>query len=198
MDVIFVRNISIHALIGEDCWARKKPQPAVVSVKVYTDISKAGATDQIHDTLDYRIINNAVNRHDGGTFFSIGELTQTVAVTVKEGFGSRVARCEVDVQLPKGVLQAQGGVRLQMAVNQVSALPQLGREFKRLSVEELWVSCIIGIGEHEKKEKQPVVVTLRFEDTDTVDYKRVAASVVKVRGSRKTGCHYTIDEITVH
>ena len=186
MDAVFVRDIAIQALIGEDAWSRKKPQPALVAVKVFTDISVAGVSDQIDDTLDYRIINSAVSRLNHGSFSSVGDFASTIQKAVLEGFASRISRCEIDVRLPKGVLHAgahkDGGVRLERSVTR-SDDGSSDRETKRISLEQLGASCIIGVGDHERKTKQPVSLTLRFEDEDTVAYQNITASVIEVRGT---------------
>ena len=192
MDVTYVRNISIRAEIGLDAWGARKPQPVLVTVKAWTDAMR-DMRDHVNDTLDYRIINRAVAALDGRAFLTAGAFASTVQENIIREYGTeRIAQLEIDVRLPKAVLGAGAGGgarrRVRFGFERVhGTLRTHVRTLKgedTLSVEELGVLCSVGISEGERAKKQPVVVSITIDGTDSVRdslaFGELGALVIKV------------------
>ena len=60
MDIIFLRNLRIEAIIGIFDWERKVKQPVFFDIEMAADIKKAAASDHIDDTLEYKSLSKAV------------------------------------------------------------------------------------------------------------------------------------------
>lgn len=60
MDTIFVRDLSLDAVIGVFDWERQVRQRISIDLEMGTDITHAATTDAIADTLDYKAISNRI------------------------------------------------------------------------------------------------------------------------------------------
>ena len=179
MDTVFVQNIQLHATIGLDCWHREKPQPASVTVRVPTSVAAAGRSDKIADTRDYRPVYKAVLALQGDTaahptaYPSLPEFAGAVCGRISEVTGA--PSLEVVVMLPKAVRQAEG-LRIDMRMQSTGGFgPSDSILSSILVVKGLKVECIIGIGEEERRAKQPVALDLELrgppEDFNHRDYQ---------------------------
>jgi len=160
-DIVFVNNVAIHAQIGRDSWGREKEQPALITVRVSSSIQKAGDTDDINDTMDYRKIYKAVTSFDKQKLSGPVDLaTQVCSVVLAAVGGSRI---DALINLPRGLIHSKG-VLIQMVMSQeTQSCPEIDVESSALLIQELTVPCVIGIGEHERPRKQPVMVSLKLE-----------------------------------
>lgn len=59
-DCIFISNLQFQASIGVFDWEKQQQQPLEVDLELTTDISKAAASEQLGDTLDYAAISEQV------------------------------------------------------------------------------------------------------------------------------------------
>lgn len=62
MDRILIaglRELGIHGVLPEE---RVRPQPFEVDVELHVDLAKAGATDDLADTVDYGAVCDAVSK----------------------------------------------------------------------------------------------------------------------------------------
>jgi FolB domain-containing protein len=165
-DIVFVRNVSIQAIVGADSWGRPKPQPALISVRVSFSIEKAGTTDNIDDCMDYRKIYKAITNLATQNFDNLADLARKVSGHVLEAVDGE--RIETKVLLPKGLLQSEG-------VSLETVWTRGSKEFPHimqsdLSIHKLVIPCVIGIGAHERPVKQPVIIDLKIDwglGTDT-------------------------------
>ncbi|KAF2422395.1 hypothetical protein EJ08DRAFT_481708 [Tothia fuscella] len=169
MDVVFVRDVAIQAKVGLDCWQREKPQPALISLRISTSVEKAAKTDNIEDTMDYRKMYHFLGSLDGEEFPGVFSLAHDVCHWALEEDGDHKL-VECIVTLPKGLLQSSGIV-YELAVGKEVAQGEHGAvrdviKTSILSVRNLRINCIIGIGAHERVHKQPVVVNLKLEARD--------------------------------
>ena len=161
MDTIFVKNIHVNAVIGLDCWHREEKQPAVVTIRVPWSIDKTGKTDSIADTLDYRPLYTIVTiLQTERAYQSLPDFAKEICnriVQLTEGTSA-----EVTVLLPKAVRQADG-VQLEMRVQSTNGFGPSQVMFSEIYVVKgLRIDCLIGIGIHERKEKQPVLLDLEL------------------------------------
>jgi FolB domain-containing protein len=63
MDQVFIKDLVARGIIGINDWEREKPQEILINVIIYTDLTKAGASDDINDCINYRTIAKKVQAH---------------------------------------------------------------------------------------------------------------------------------------
>lgn len=178
-DVVFVRDVAIQAKVGLDCWQREKPQPALISLRISTSVERAAQTDTIEDTMDYRKMYHFLGSLDGEEFPGVFSLAHDVCHWALEDGDHKLVECTV--RLPKGLLQSEGIV-YELAVGkelEEGPRPTFHDVIKTsiLSVKDLRINCIIGIGAHERVHKQPVVVNLKLEARDEDKQENLAADL---------------------
>lgn len=54
MDQIFINDLLIRGVIGISDREREQPQDILVNIVIFTDASKAGSSDNIEDSVNYR------------------------------------------------------------------------------------------------------------------------------------------------
>ena len=60
MDRITLRNIVAHGKHGANPGERDRAQPFHIEVELEIDLTRAGQTDELHDTVDYAAVHKAV------------------------------------------------------------------------------------------------------------------------------------------
>jgi len=60
MDKIFIRELAIRCIIGVYPEERREKQDVVVNVELHCDLKKAGRSDNLNDTVDYKSIKKAI------------------------------------------------------------------------------------------------------------------------------------------
>lgn len=176
-DVVFIRNVSIEAVVGLDGWGRPKPQPVLLSVKIPYPrdlIEAANVSDDIKDCLDYRKIYKALRSLDNQTFEGIFDLANQAARQIAQA-GNETTKMEMTVLLPNGLVQSEG-VSAHLHISENGSV-----EAKYCEIHKLVIPCVLGIGDHERPRKQPVVVDLKLDGVDfaargpssTLEYERV-------------------------
>ena len=61
MDIIYLHDLAIDCVIGAWDWEREITQTVYVDLDMAWDISKAGDSDELEDTLSYKDISIAVS-----------------------------------------------------------------------------------------------------------------------------------------
>ncbi|OXL26524.1 MULTISPECIES: dihydroneopterin aldolase [unclassified Psychrobacter] len=60
-DVVFVKGLKVEAVIGVYDWERAITQPILIDIALETDISKAAASDDVNDALNYKAVCDDVS-----------------------------------------------------------------------------------------------------------------------------------------
>ena len=60
MDKIFIRDLSLRCIIGIYPEERREKQDIVINVEMHCDLRKAGRSDDLADTVDYKRIKKAI------------------------------------------------------------------------------------------------------------------------------------------
>lgn len=180
-DTVFLYNISLNAVIGKDCWHRDKAQPVLISFRLFTNISLAGETDDVVNTINYGTVYKEIAKAlTNATYPTLDGFTHAACrIALDAGGGQRVIGT---VRLPKALLQAEapeGGVSCEIEM-------QKGEEIiaKTLSVKNLRLPTLIGVNRHERLDKQLVEVNLTIYDAKTpemTDYQETFHPVCQVR-----------------
>jgi FolB domain-containing protein len=63
LDKIFIKDLSIRAIIGVNDWERTTPQEILINVVLFTSLSKPGRTDRLEDTISYSLVAQKIARH---------------------------------------------------------------------------------------------------------------------------------------
>ena len=96
MDIIFIDDLHISTLIGIYPREQAIPQTIEVSLQIGTSTVGAGASDDIHDTIDYaavvdRLRNDLATRH----FHLLEKLAEHSANLLLTDFGARWVRISI-------------------------------------------------------------------------------------------------------
>lgn len=98
-DRILVQDLLLRGVVGLNDWERTKKQDILVNMTFYADLRRAGASDDVADTLNYRSITKAVIALvEGSSFFLVEALAAEIARLVVVEFG--VPRAIVRVEKP--------------------------------------------------------------------------------------------------
>ena len=60
MDRIYIRDLSLRCIIGVFPEERGKRQDVVINVMMETDFAQAAKTDELDDTVDYKVIKKKI------------------------------------------------------------------------------------------------------------------------------------------
>jgi FolB domain-containing protein len=63
MDKVFIRDLLVRGIIGVNDWERDTPQDILINVIVTTDTRKAGRSDNLEDSVNYRTLAKKVQAH---------------------------------------------------------------------------------------------------------------------------------------
>lgn len=87
MDIIFLNDLRVDAVIGIYDWERRIKQTVIFDFEMGTDIRKAAASDTIDDTLNYKAVAKRVIEFVEGSQFQLVEtLAERVAQLILEEF----------------------------------------------------------------------------------------------------------------
>lgn len=62
-DAILIRDLSARGILGVRDWERENPQEILINLTLYTDLHRAGETDDITDTVSYSAVAKKVRVH---------------------------------------------------------------------------------------------------------------------------------------
>jgi len=99
LDQIIIRDLQFRCIVGVDREERRDKQDVIAQITLDVDLRKAGRTDAIEDTVDYRALKKEVLAMAEHSSFSLIEaLAERIAdiCLARE----RIARVEVIVEKP--------------------------------------------------------------------------------------------------
>lgn len=80
MDKIIIRDLRVCPVIGTLPHEREAGQDVILNVEIYTDLSAAGRSDELMDTIDYKALKKQiVEMAENSSFLLIERLAQAVA-----------------------------------------------------------------------------------------------------------------------
>ncbi len=101
-DRIFIRDLLVRCIVGVDAHEREEKQDVLVQITMDTDLRRAGRTDALEDTLDYRALKKQVLRVAENSRFRLVEaLAQCIAEECLKD--ERVAQVRVAVEKPSAL-----------------------------------------------------------------------------------------------
>ncbi|MFH0351343.1 MAG: dihydroneopterin aldolase [Chromatiales bacterium] len=121
MDIIYINDLRIEAVIGVYAWERQLKQVVIFDLELGTDIRKAALTDSVVDTLNYKDVAKRVLAFVTDSRYQLVEsLAEAVAELIIKEF---------DIPWLRLRLNKQGAVR---GVRDVGVIIERGRR------EEAW------------------------------------------------------------
>jgi len=108
MDKILIKDLLIRGVIGISEREREQPQDILVNIEISTDISVAGKSDNVEDSVNYRTIAKKVLAH-----------TETIKRFTVEALAEDIAKLCLDDKKVHSVLvrvEKPGAVRFSRSV----------------------------------------------------------------------------------
>jgi FolB domain-containing protein len=104
-DTVRIERLELDCVIGINPWERLTKQRITIDIEINTDLSAAGASDAIEDTINYRTISKAVTSEVEESSFGLVEaLAARVADICLED--ERAQSVEITVRKPGAVRKA--------------------------------------------------------------------------------------------
>lgn len=112
-DRILIKDLLLRGIIGINDWEREKRQDILVNITLSGDLSEAGKSDRIEDTINYRTITKKVIKLvEEGKPYTVEFLAAEIAALCLEAEG--VERARVRVEKPGALRFAQSvGVEIE-------------------------------------------------------------------------------------
>lgn len=97
MAVIRITDLSLKTIIGIFDWERKQKQEVLINVEIDFNATKSMKTDNVNDTVDYKIITKEIIRHiEASEYFLIEKMAGEILRIVLSYPKVRKARVRVD------------------------------------------------------------------------------------------------------
>ena len=94
LDTVKIERLELDCIIGINPWERLTKQQITVDIEIDTDLTAAGKSDSIEDTINYRTIaktvTTEVEKSDYGLVESIGAKIADICLEVDRVFSGRV------------------------------------------------------------------------------------------------------------
>ena len=117
MDLILIRELTARCIIGLRPEERGEKQDVVVSLALSTDLSRAGESDLLDDSIDYRGIKQVLALMEQSQFHLLEALAEAIAGTCLET--ARIHEVRVTVDKP-GALRFARSVAVEIVRRRLS------------------------------------------------------------------------------
>jgi FolB domain-containing protein len=107
-DRILIKDLLLRGIIGINDWEREKKQDILINITLYADLSDAGKSDTIQDTVNYRSVTKQVIAYvDENRPYTVEHLAEQIA---------RICVSEPGVQQASVRIEKPGAVRFASSV----------------------------------------------------------------------------------
>ena len=105
IDTIRIEQLELDCLIGINPWERLTKQRITIDITMDVDLSAAGRSDSIRDTVDYRVVAKAVTAEVNSSSY---KLVEALAARLAEicMTNERVQSVEVTLRKPGAIRNA--------------------------------------------------------------------------------------------
>jgi len=96
-DRIIIKDLLLRGIIGINDWEREKKQDILINITLSCDLRKAGESDKIDDTVNYRTLTKKIIKHvDESARFTVETLAADIVKLClnTEGVQSAIVRVE--------------------------------------------------------------------------------------------------------
>lgn len=112
MDQIIIKDLVARGIIGVNDSEREKPQEILINIVMYADLHKAGESDSIADTVNYRTVSKKAMAHaETAQRFTVEALAADIAGICLEE--QAVIKVRVRVEKP-GAVRFTGSVGVEI------------------------------------------------------------------------------------
>jgi FolB domain-containing protein len=63
MDQVIITDLVARGIIGVNDWEREQPQEILINIVLFADLRPAGQSDNVLDSVDYRLVAKKVRAH---------------------------------------------------------------------------------------------------------------------------------------
>lgn len=114
-DRIIVSDLLLRGIIGTNDWERENRQDIIINLTLFVDVRRAGETDRIEDTLNYRTVTKAIIAYvENSRHYTVEALASAIARIAIVDYG--VERIIVRVEKPGALRFARSvGVEIDRA-----------------------------------------------------------------------------------
>jgi len=79
-DRIYIRDLSLRCIIGINDDERREKQDVVINIVLYTDLRKAGRSDRIEDSVNYKTVKKEIiSLVDRSSCYLVEKLAEDIA-----------------------------------------------------------------------------------------------------------------------
>ncbi len=79
-DKILIKDLLLRGVLGLNDWERDKKQDILINLEVFLDARRAGQTDDVADSLNYRTLTKAIIAHvESSSHYLVEALATAVA-----------------------------------------------------------------------------------------------------------------------
>jgi FolB domain-containing protein len=97
MDQILITDLLAHGIIGVNDWERENPQDILINIVLFADLKKAGDSDNLLDSVNYRTVAKKVLAHaETAKRFTVEALAADLARLCLEEPGVQKVRIRVE------------------------------------------------------------------------------------------------------
>ncbi len=97
MDKILIKDLLVRGIIGINDWERENPQDILINIEIEADLSEAGASDNIEDSINYRTLTKRVIAHaESANRLTVEALAADLAAICLEEPGAQKVRVRVE------------------------------------------------------------------------------------------------------
>jgi len=97
LDRIHIRDLHLRCIVGIYPEERREKQDVTVNVTLYADLRRAGRTDDLQDTVDYKgVKKDVVAMVEGSSYYLVERLAERIAEVCLAHAGVRRVRVLVE------------------------------------------------------------------------------------------------------
>jgi len=149
-DLIIVRDLLVRNIIGVDNWERQKKQDVIINLRMESDISAAGETDELAKSVSYSTVAKEVAEFaETKQYKSVEGLAEGIANLCLTKLGLKALT--VRVEKPRALLLASSA-GVEIFRNNVSEDAEKNKFNDRILISDLLVRTIIGVNPWERDE----------------------------------------------
>jgi FolB domain-containing protein len=117
MDKIIINDLMVRGIIGVNDWERENPQAILINVEISADLSKAGESDKLDLSINYRTVTKKIiARAETAQRWTVEALAEDIASICLEEPGARVVKVRVE---KPGALRHARSVGVEVERNKV-------------------------------------------------------------------------------
>lgn len=118
-DRIEIKDLLLRGILGVNDWEREQPQDILVNLTLFADLTRAGESDAIEDTVNYRTVTKKVIDHvEHSARYTVEALAADIARICLAEPG--VHRVRVRVEKPGALRFARSvGVEIERGVGEL-------------------------------------------------------------------------------